>query len=214
MNFNKFTIKSQEAIQKAQQIAMGMQHQQIENSHVLKAIFEVDENVSDFLFKKVGVNTDLLKKTIDKTLESYAKVSGGDPTLSRNASRMLNKAEQEKALIESRKAVAAATATAQDAMEKVGEGSEAEKRLAKLREQLRSMWRVQGERLSRNPVQHSQEMRHAADINRHDFVPAPRLDRGRHRDLRPNCGPRCLDQVVFEDYALEGCVRVRDLEYE
>jgi len=96
MNFNNFTIKSQEAIQKGQQIAESYGHQQIENSHILKGIFEVDENVTPFIFKKLGVNIDLLKSLIDKTIESYAKVTGGgDTTLSRNASKMLNAAATE-----------------------------------------------------------------------------------------------------------------------
>jgi ATP-dependent Clp protease ATP-binding subunit ClpB len=95
MNFNKFTIKSQEAIQQAQQIAQSFEHQQIENSHILKAIFEVDENVTPFIFKKNGVNIDLVKQLIDKTLESYAKVQGGDIMLSRNASVMLSNAQNE-----------------------------------------------------------------------------------------------------------------------
>ncbi|REE81795.1 ATP-dependent Clp protease ATP-binding subunit ClpB [Lutibacter oceani] len=96
MNFNNFTIKSQEAIQKGQQIAESFGHQQIENSHILKGIFEVDENVTPFIFKKLGVNIDLLKSLIDKTIESYAKVTGGgDTTLSRNASKMLNTAATE-----------------------------------------------------------------------------------------------------------------------
>jgi ATP-dependent Clp protease ATP-binding subunit ClpB len=96
MNFNKFTIKSQEAIQKGQQIAQSYGHQQIENSHILKAIFEVDENVTPFIFKKLGINIELLKSLIDKTIESYAKVTGGgDTTLSRNASKMLTTATNE-----------------------------------------------------------------------------------------------------------------------
>ena len=95
MNFNKFTIKSQEVVQQAQQIAQSLEHQQIENSHILKAIFEVDENVTPFIFKKNGVNTDLVKQLIDKTLESYAKVQGGDIMLSRNASVMLTNAQNE-----------------------------------------------------------------------------------------------------------------------
>ncbi|SNR35844.1 ATP-dependent chaperone ClpB [Lutibacter flavus] len=96
MNFNNFTIKSQEAIQKGQQIAESFGHQQIENSHILKGIFEVDENVTPFIFKKLGVNIELLKSLIDKTIESYSKVTGGgDTTLSRNASKMLNNAATE-----------------------------------------------------------------------------------------------------------------------
>jgi len=92
MDFNKFTIKSQEAVQQAQQIAQSYGHQQIENSHILKAIFEVDENVAPFIFKKIGLNIDLLKSLIDKTLESYSKVTGGEISLSGNASKMLNAA--------------------------------------------------------------------------------------------------------------------------
>ncbi|WP_372792443.1 ATP-dependent chaperone ClpB [Lutibacter sp.] len=95
MNFNKFTIKSQEAVQKGQQIAESLNHQQIENSHILKGIFEVDENVTPFIFKKLGLNIDLLKSLIEKTLESYAKVTGGETSLSRNASKMLNTAATE-----------------------------------------------------------------------------------------------------------------------
>jgi len=96
MNFNKFTIKSQEAIQEAQKIAQAYGHQEIENSHILQAIFEVDENVTPFILKKLGINIDLLKQLITKTLDSYAKVSGGDNvTLSRNASKMLSNAETE-----------------------------------------------------------------------------------------------------------------------
>ncbi|NOR29120.1 MAG: ATP-dependent chaperone ClpB [Lutibacter sp.] len=96
MNFNNFTIKSQEAIQQAQQIAQSYEHQQIENSHILKGIFEVDENVIPFLFKKLGFNIELLKSLIDKTLQGYSKVTGdNNVTLSNNASKMLNKATSE-----------------------------------------------------------------------------------------------------------------------
>ena len=94
MNFNNFTIKSQEAIQQAQQIAQSYGHQQIENSHILKAIFEIDENVITFIFKKLGLQLDLMKSLIDKTIESYAKIAG-DVTLSRNASKMINIASSE-----------------------------------------------------------------------------------------------------------------------
>ncbi|MGV6846159.1 MAG: Clp protease N-terminal domain-containing protein, partial [Lutibacter sp.] len=96
MNFNKLTIKSQEVLQEAQKIAQSYEHQQIENSHILKAIFEVDENVTPFILKKLGVNIDLLKQLTDKTLQSYAKVSGGNQVvLSRNAGKMLSVAEDE-----------------------------------------------------------------------------------------------------------------------
>lgn len=92
MNFNNYTIKSQEAIQQAQQLAQGLGHQQIENAHLLKAIFEVDENVTPFLLKKLDVNLDLLKQILDKQLESFPKVSGADLILSRDAGKVVNEA--------------------------------------------------------------------------------------------------------------------------
>ncbi len=92
MNFNNFTIKSQEAIQQAQQLAQGFGHQQIENEHIFKAIFNVDENVLPFLLKKLNVNIDLLQQVLDSTLESFPKVSGGELQLSREAGKSLNEA--------------------------------------------------------------------------------------------------------------------------
>lgn len=89
MNFNNFTIKSQEAIQQAQQIAQGYGHQQIENEHILKGIFEVDENVTPFILKKLNVNIATLRQILDKQLESFPKVSGGDLMLSREANKTL-----------------------------------------------------------------------------------------------------------------------------
>ena len=92
MNFNNYTIKSQEAIQQAQQLAQGFGHQQIENEHIFKALFNVDENVLPFLLKKLNVNITMLQQILDKELESFAKVSGGDIMLSREASKTLNEA--------------------------------------------------------------------------------------------------------------------------
>jgi ATP-dependent Clp protease ATP-binding subunit ClpB len=92
MNFNNYTIKSQEAIQQSQQIAQGFGHQQIENEHIFKALFEVDENVLPFLLKKLNVNISMLQNVLDKELESFPKVSGGDIMLSREASKALNEA--------------------------------------------------------------------------------------------------------------------------
>ncbi len=92
MNFNNFTIKSQEAIQQAQQLAQGYGHQQIENEHIFKAIFNVDENVLPFLLKKLNVNLTLLQQVLDSTLESFPKVSGGEIQLSREAGTTLNEA--------------------------------------------------------------------------------------------------------------------------
>ncbi|MBU3821622.1 ATP-dependent chaperone ClpB [Flavobacteriaceae bacterium XHP0103] len=92
MNFNNYTIKSQETIQQAQQLAQSYGHQQIENEHIFKALLEVDENVLPFILKKLNVNTAILKQALDKQLESYSKVSGGDIMLSREASKTLNEA--------------------------------------------------------------------------------------------------------------------------
>jgi len=92
MNFNNYTIKSQEAIQQAQQLAQSMGHQQIENEHIFKALFDVDENVLPFLLKKLNVNINVLQLALDKQLESFAKVSGADLVISREASKTLNEA--------------------------------------------------------------------------------------------------------------------------
>ena len=92
MNLNNYTIKSQEAIQQAQQLAQSLGHQQIENEHLFKAILEVDENVLPFILKKLNVNVSMLQQILDKELESFPKVSGGDIMLSREAGKTLNEA--------------------------------------------------------------------------------------------------------------------------
>ncbi|MDX1602243.1 MAG: ATP-dependent chaperone ClpB [Salinimicrobium sediminis] len=92
MNLNNFTIKSQEAIQQAQQLAQELGHQQIENEHIFKAITLVDENVTPFLLKKLNINVGLFQQILDNTLKSFPKVSGGDIMLSREASRTINDA--------------------------------------------------------------------------------------------------------------------------
>jgi ATP-dependent Clp protease ATP-binding subunit ClpB len=93
MNINKFTTKSQEAIQLSQQIAQGLGQQQIENEHLFKALLEVDENVTPFLLKKLNVNVALFKQILESTIQSFPKVSGGDIMLSRTANSTLNEAE-------------------------------------------------------------------------------------------------------------------------
>ena len=93
MNINKFTIKSQEAIQLSQQLAQSFGQQQIENEHILKAIFEVDENVAPFILKKLNVNVPLFQQILDSTIQSFPKVSGGEIMLSRTANSTLNEAE-------------------------------------------------------------------------------------------------------------------------
>ena len=92
MNINNFTIKSQEAVQLAQQLAQELGHQQIENEHIFKAISQIDENVLPFILKKLNVNSVLLFQILEKELESFPKVSGGELVFSREAGKTLNEA--------------------------------------------------------------------------------------------------------------------------
>src|SRR5512136_659236 len=92
MNFNNFTIKSQEAVQKAMEIATAQQNQAIETSHLLKGMLTVDENVIPYLLKKLNVNLDIFTPALDRILSSYPKVSGGEQYLSNYASKALQKA--------------------------------------------------------------------------------------------------------------------------
>ncbi|MFO8235243.1 MAG: ATP-dependent chaperone ClpB [Bacteroidales bacterium] len=92
MNLNNFTIKSQEAIQKAFSIAEGYQNQAVEPGHLLKGLMSEGESVVDYLLKKLNVNTNNLNDILDSILESYPKVSGGEPYLSNNASKSLREA--------------------------------------------------------------------------------------------------------------------------
>ncbi len=92
MNLNNFTIKSQEVVQSAQQLAQEMGHQQIENDHLFKAMIEVDDNVLPFAFKKLQVNLSLVEQLVTGALKSLPKVSGGNLILSGKASKTLIKA--------------------------------------------------------------------------------------------------------------------------
>ncbi|MFZ4612961.1 MAG: Clp protease N-terminal domain-containing protein, partial [Bacteroidia bacterium] len=89
MNFNNYTIKSQEAVQNAMQIAAINKNQSIETAHLLKGIINVDENVTPFLFKKLNVNLGLISKIIDKTIESFPKSEGTEPYLSKTLNQAL-----------------------------------------------------------------------------------------------------------------------------
>lgn len=94
MNINNFTIKSQEAVQYAQQLAAANGHQSIETGHLLKALLETDENVISFLLKKLNVNPARLEQTIDAVIGGYPKVSGGSGQYLSNASNQaITKAE-------------------------------------------------------------------------------------------------------------------------
>ncbi len=92
MKLDNFTIKAQEAIQHAFTIAQGYGHQAIENGHLLKAVFETDENVPNFLFKKLGVNLENFRRVLDSIISSYPRVQGGEPYLSNSASFALREA--------------------------------------------------------------------------------------------------------------------------
>ena len=92
MNFNNFTIKSQEAVAKATEIATAQQNQAIETSHLLKGMLTVDENVIPYLLKKLNVNLDVFIPALDRLLDSYPKVSGGEQFLSNDAIKALQKA--------------------------------------------------------------------------------------------------------------------------
>ena len=92
MNLNNYTIKSQEAIQQAVQLVTQNGQQAIEPAHILKGILEVDENVTPFILKKLNVNTNTFGKLVDSIIQSYPKVSGGQPHLSSAANQALAKA--------------------------------------------------------------------------------------------------------------------------
>ncbi|MGD0711991.1 MAG: ATP-dependent chaperone ClpB [Bacteroidales bacterium] len=92
MNLDNFTIKSQEAIQKAQEIAFGYNHQAIETGHLLKAILAVDENVTPYLLKKLNVNLNNVETVLNRIIEGYAKVTGSAQYLSPKANQVIQKA--------------------------------------------------------------------------------------------------------------------------
>ena len=92
MNFNNFTIKSQEAIQKAVEITRSSGAQAIEPVHILKGVFEEGESVVKFIFQKTGANITGVMNKIDEEISAQPKVSGGEPYLSRTSNDVLQKA--------------------------------------------------------------------------------------------------------------------------
>ena len=91
MNLNNFTIKAQEAVQKASEIASGNQQQAIETAHLLKGLLSVDENVISYLFKKLNINSNRITEVIDAQIQSFPKVSGSEIYLSSGANAALQK---------------------------------------------------------------------------------------------------------------------------
>ena len=92
MNFNNFTIKSQEAIQKAIELTKASGQQQIEPLHILKALLQENETICNFIFQKLGAGQPILKQAIDKEISMLPKVSGGEVMLSRESNDALQKA--------------------------------------------------------------------------------------------------------------------------
>ena len=94
MTYDNFTAKAQEAIQKGQQIASGLSHQQVETIHLLKGIMETDESLSQFLLEKSGVNVPQLKRKIEETFKDFPKITGTDQQyLTNDANKALSKAK-------------------------------------------------------------------------------------------------------------------------
>jgi ATP-dependent Clp protease ATP-binding subunit ClpB len=93
MNLNNYTIRSQEAIQKAQELATAGENQAVETGHILKGILDTDENVVPFIFGKLNVNAEMFGKALDRIIGSYPKVSGGgEQYLSNDSAKALQKA--------------------------------------------------------------------------------------------------------------------------
>lgn len=93
MNFNNFTIKSQEAVQKAIEMVKGKGQQSIEPAHILYGVIHVGENVVNFIFQKLGVNPEQVDSLLQKQIDMFPKVSGGEPYLSRESNSVFSKAE-------------------------------------------------------------------------------------------------------------------------
>ena len=94
MNFEKFTIKSQEAIQQAQTLATTLQHGTLDTGHLLKGIFEADQDVTTYIFQKAEINKNTLLAVLDRIVNGYPKVTGAQLHLSNQAQQSLVKAEQ------------------------------------------------------------------------------------------------------------------------
>lgn len=94
MNFNNFTIKSQEAVQQAVNVTRARGQQAIEPVHLLAGVLKVGENVTNFIFQKLGMNAQQIALVIDKQIDSLPKVSGGEPYLSRESNEILQRAVQ------------------------------------------------------------------------------------------------------------------------
>ena len=97
MNFNNFTLKAQESIRKAFMIADAKGQQAVECAHLLHGVISEAENISEWLFGKLGVSTGAVMKDLEKIIDSYPRVSGGEPYISSGASEALRKANDQAA---------------------------------------------------------------------------------------------------------------------
>ena len=95
MTYDNFTIKAQESILKAQQIAAGLDQQQVDTTHLLKGILETDENVASFLLQKTGINIPALKNKLEEEIRNYPKVQGTEKQfLTNDANKSLSAAKK------------------------------------------------------------------------------------------------------------------------
>jgi len=95
MTYDNFTIKAQELILRAQQIAGGLDQQSVDTVHILRALFEIDDQLADFIFNKLDMNVISLKREINKSIESFPKVEGSDKKyLTNDANKALAKAKK------------------------------------------------------------------------------------------------------------------------
>jgi len=92
MDLSKFTIKSQQALQEAQQQALAQENQSVENGHLLKGVLATDQAVAPFLLKKIGANPAIMEQALDQIIATYPKVQGGETNIGRNAGATLRHA--------------------------------------------------------------------------------------------------------------------------
>jgi ATP-dependent Clp protease ATP-binding subunit ClpB len=93
MNFNKYTVQAQEAVQQAFSIAGGKSHQAVENAHVLKGILLNSESLISFILGKFSVNKNTFEQAVDRMIDSFPKITGGDQYISNEAAKTFQKAE-------------------------------------------------------------------------------------------------------------------------
>ena len=91
MNFNKFTIKSQEVVQKALQIAQSNRNQVLEPVHLLKAVIDEADDMVKFIFRKLDLPATMIQRSLDEQITRLPKVSGGEPYCSSETNKVLEK---------------------------------------------------------------------------------------------------------------------------